>query len=220
MMLIHIVAGFVSLASGFTALFATKGSTLHRRAGMLFVVSMLVMSGTGALIAAFVRPNAGSAVAGTITFYMVCTAVMTVRFRPAEVRAWIAGLSGVAFVTSGLAFAAGLAAANHPHGHLEGIPSPPLFLFSAVALLGATGDVRLLIRGHIEGAQRIARHLWRMTYAMFVATASAFLGQAKFFPEPIRKSGLLAIPVLIVVVMLFWSLWRTLRRRRLAVATS
>ena len=53
-----------------------------------------------------------------------------------------------------------------------------------------------------------------MGFAMWIATASFFLGQAKFFPEPIRKSGLLAIPVLLVlVVMLYWLLRVLLKRR-------
>ena len=44
-----------------------------------------------------------------------------------------------------------------------------------------------------------------MSLAMFIATASLFLGQAKVFPKPIRIMPLLSIPVLLVLgVMLYW----------------
>ena len=51
-----------------------------------------------------------------------------------------------------------------------------LFLGS-VAVLAAAGDVRMLVRGGVFGAQRVARHLWRMCFGLFIATGS-FLGTA------------------------------------------
>ncbi len=75
----------------------------------------------------------------------------------------------------------------------------------AVALLAALGDLRLLMGRVLQGANRIARHLWRMCLAMFIATGSFFLGQAKVFPDALRKPALLAIPVLLVLLlMLYW----------------
>jgi hypothetical protein len=57
----------------------------------------------------------------------------------------------------------------------------------------------------LQGAPRIARHLWRMCLAMFIATASFFLGQARVFPESMRIFPLLAIPVaLVLLLMLYW----------------
>ena len=54
---------------------------------------------------------------------------------------------------------------------------------------------------------------WRMSLAMFIATASLFLGQAKVFPKPIRLMPLLSIPVLLVlVVMLYWLVRLRLRK--------
>jgi hypothetical protein len=44
-----------------------------------------------------------------------------------------------------------------------------------------------------------------MCIAMFMATASFFLGQAKLFPMPVRKSGVLWIPVVLVIgALLYW----------------
>ena len=52
---------------------------------------------------------------------------------------------------------------------------------------------------------------------MFVATGSFFLGQAKVFPAEVRASGVLKIPVLLVIgAFLYWvirvQVWPRLRR--------
>ena len=65
----------------------------------------------------------------------------------------------------------------------------------------------------LRGTPRLRRHLWRMCAALFIATGSFFLGQAQVFPAPIRDSGLLPVPVLVVLgAMLYW-LWRVRTRR-------
>ncbi len=47
-----------------------------------------------------------------------------------------------------------------------------------------------------------------MCYALFIAALSFFLGQADEFPDALRHSALLAIPVLVpFLAMLYW-LWR------------
>jgi hypothetical protein len=76
-----------------------------------------------------------------------------------------------------------------------------------VAVLAAIGDVRLLMRGGISGAGRIARHLWRMCFALFIAAASIFLARQQLFPALLRKTGALVfLSVLPLVLMVFWLL--------------
>ena len=211
---IHIVAGLVSIVAGFAALYATKGGRFHRRAGLAFVAAMLTMTSSAVLIAATTRPNVGNVIAGCLTFYLVATSMLTVRAVPHQ-RGLDVGLMVAAGVVSAVAFAYASAAAQRPSGAIDGIPAAPLYLFSFVAMLGFAGDVRRSMRGALQGARRIARHLWRMTFALWIATASLFLGQPRFFPDFLRQSpGLRAIPVLIVLVALFYWLAKTLRRRR------
>jgi hypothetical protein len=66
--------------------------------------------------------------------------------------------------------------------------------------------------GGLTGAPRLKRHLWRMCLALWIATSSFFLGQAQVFPKAIRGSGVLTIPVLTVLVVMFYWLWRVRRR--------
>ena len=53
-----------------------------------------------------------------------------------------------------------------------------------------------------------------MCFALFIAALSFFIGQAKVFPQPIRILPLLALPVLAVLVTMFYWLWRVRIRRR------
>lgn len=74
-----------------------------------------------------------------------------------------------------------------------------------MALLGTVLDIRMIVRGGLTGAARTTRHLWRMCFAMFMATGSFFLGQAKLFPAAVRESGLLPVPVFLVIgAFLYW----------------
>jgi uncharacterized membrane protein len=217
MIAIHIIAGLLALASGAFALYAAKGSGLHRNSGMIFVVAMLVMTSTAVVMAAFFVPNRTNMVAGVLTFYLVSSALLTVRRTVEQARGLVTSLMLIALAGSTYAFALAFEAMHSASGRIDQIPAPPLFVFGMVGLLAALLDARMLFAGSIHGAHRIARHLWRMSFAMWIATSSFFLGQAKFFPAPIRKSGVLAIPVVVVLVLMLYWLGRTLINRRSAV---
>jgi hypothetical protein len=49
-----------------------------------------------------------------------------------------------------------------------------------------------------------------MCFALFLAAISLFIGQSQAFPEPLRNSGLLPIPVLLVLLLMFYWLVRVL----------
>lgn len=214
---IHVAAGLIALMSGFLALFARKGSTLHRRSGTVFVAAMLVMSSSGALMAVFLTPNPVNIMAGSITFYMVCTAWLAVKRTVEQSRRWLVGSMLAAFALSVFAWNLTFQALGNPRGLVGGVPWPPLMMFAVAAMVGGLLDARLLRAGHIEGPHRLARHLWRMGYAMFIATTSFFLGQPKVFPDFLRQNiGLRAVPVLVVIaVIVFWSV-RVLRKHKRA----
>ena len=201
---LHITAAAVGLASGALALIFRKGSALHRRAGDWFVASMLVMAGIGAAVAPFL-PQRGSAVGGAFTLYLVVTGWMTMRRRAGA----IGRFEGFAlFYVAGVVAADlffGWQAATSPSGELDGIPAAPHFIFAGVAAIAGFGDLRMIRRGGISGVQRLARHLWRMCVALFIATVSFFLGQQQVFPQALQGSPLLFIPELaLLVVLVYW----------------
>ena len=72
-------------------------------------------------------------------------------------------------------------------------------LFSAVA------DIRYLLKSGLSTANKLIRHLWRMFFPLFMATAAFFLGQAKLFPKSIQSIEILIIPVVFVFLsMIYW----------------
>jgi hypothetical protein len=52
-----------------------------------------------------------------------------------------------------------------------------------------------------------------MSFALFIAALSFFIGQAQVIPKPVRIFPLLALPVLLVLVTMFYWLWRVRIRR-------
>jgi uncharacterized membrane protein len=209
----HIIAGLIGLASGAVALYALKGGKLHRQSGMIFVYAMLFVSSSGAVMAAL-KPQRLSLIAGVLTFYLVMTALLTVRRRIVGSH-WIdLGAMLVALAVGIASIRFGLEALSSATGKIDGMLAAPVFGLGAVALLAALLDVRMMAWG-IQRTHRIARHLWRMCFALFIAATSFFLGQtqgspAHVFPEPLRNSVVLAIPVVLVLLLMFYWLARVL----------
>ena len=198
---IHIIAGLTGIVSGFVALYTLKGAKLHRKSGKVFVYAMLVVAITGTVMGALLSEMA-AVMPGVLAFYLVITALRTVR-HPVLKFHWIDLGAMLVALTLGIS--------SVLYGFVaEGQPTVLYLIFGAVALLAALGDIRMMLARGIHGVHRIGRHLWRMCLALFIATGSFFLGQAQVFPEPLRNSGILAIPVLLVLLTMFYWLVRVL----------
>ncbi len=204
---IHIISGLIGLISGFIAVFVVKGMRVHRRSGMVFVYSMVVLGLTGAVLGV-VKNEPGNVVAGALACYFVVTAFLTVRSGSNDLRWLTATAMLIALAISGLSYHRALLAFNTTAGHINGVPWGMSFFMGSVILLAAAGDLRVLLRGPLQGPRRIARHLWRMCFALFVASGSFFLGQAQVFPKPIRIYPLLAVPALLPLALLVYWLIR------------
>ncbi len=202
---LHICGAIIGLLSGTAALIFRKGSRPHRTAGNIFFVSMLIMSASGAFIAAFLKPNMGNVFGGVVTFYLVGTGWVTVLRKEGETGLVEFGLLLVALAAGGGGVLYGWEAAHSATGLKEGYPPAPYLVFGALSLWSAAFDVRMLVRGGLSGAPRIARHLWRMCVAFLIAAFSFFLGKQQHFPAAIRGSQALNAPmILIMIVMIYW----------------
>lgn len=210
MLLLHILGGLIGLISGAAALSGRKGATLHRKSGMIFVYAMMIVAITGTVMGAFLGEMA-AVLPGALTFYLVLTSLLTVRRPAALTFPWVDFIALLVGVTvSTVSFWFGLQALGNAASGTEAGLAVTYFMFGVVALLGTLGDIRLLLAREIRGTHRIARHLWRMCFALFIASISLFIGQAQVFPEPLRDSGLLPIPVLLVLFLMFYWLVRVL----------
>jgi hypothetical protein len=137
-----------------------------------------------------------------LTSYLVFTGFNV--FQPWELRrTWIDTAAAVA------AFAIGLTSLGFGLSLLREGASPMLFMFGAVALSCAAADVRRIRSAAIFASTRLTRHLWRMSFALWIASASFFLGQAhKFFPAPLQSPLVIATPVIVPLAVMFYWLWR------------
>ena len=201
---IHIVGGSLAIIAGFISVFAVKGLKLHRKSGMIFVYSMVVLSLTGAVIATL-RHQPPNIIGGSLAFYMVITAFLTVRPRDQWSRRMDAGAILIGAAVSVLIIKLGFDALNTATGKMNGVPAGMMLFMGSVAVVATLGDVRMILAGGLQGAQRIARHLWRMCFSLFIASGSFFLGQAKVIPKPIRIFPVLAFLALLpLALMLYW----------------
>jgi len=73
----------------------------------------------------------------------------------------------------------------------------------------------LLTDAEREHLFRIARHLWRMCFAWFIASASIFLARPHLFPTVLRKTGALYfLSILPLIFMIFWLIRVFFKSRR------
>jgi len=199
-LIIHIIAGSLVLLFGYFALLAPKGLRPHRLAGSVFVVTMIFSS----LSAAYLEYQLGEfPIMGTLSLYFVITSWSIIKQEAGTVGAFEYG----AFITI-----AAVAATFYKWGWdivyngkvLEGtLPLEGYFILGSFAAMAALLDLNMIIRKGLKGSHRIARHLWRMCFALLLPTLS-FLDQ-DIFPDVIKGTLLLWSPIIVLILMMiFW----------------
>ena len=203
---LHIAGGTVGIISGAVALLSRKGGRLHRIAGTVFLVAMLIMATIGAATSPFLPvPSMTNVAAGTLTFYLVATGWVAIKRGNGRIGRFEKGGLCVALgvVAAGMIFI--LMAMNSPTGRIGKTPPQAFYVFAIVGAIAAAGDLKMILRGGISGSARIARHLWRMSAALTIASGSFFLGQQGIMPASMRGSPWLFVPVIApLLLMVFW----------------
>lgn len=215
---IHIAAGGVAIVLGAVALSVKKGGKVHRRSGLLFVYAMLVMAVSASVLSLLNGRADGNVLAGVLTAYFVGTALTTVR----PVSSWTRRINAVALSVA-LVLAAGSALSgvrllNASGRDANGVPVQTAGVVSLVAatllVMAAAGDVRTMRSGLPRGGPRLARHLWRMCFALFIATGSFVSARervASVLPEFFATGAMRALPILLLFGAMFYWLWRVRR---------
>src|SRR5215471_9159168 len=204
LLVLHITGGIIGLLSGGAAMSFRKGSYWHCIAGNVFVISMLTMGACGSYLA-LLKHQTNNVFGGLLTFYLVTTGWLTGRRneRGTGLFDWGALLMALAIGT--ILLTLGIRVARSPAEPPDGVPVGMYFFLGSVPLLAAAGDIRMLVRGGISGTQRLARHLWRMCFGLFIASGSFFLGQQRVIPAAIRKQYLLfPLAILPLLLLIFW----------------
>jgi hypothetical protein len=201
---IHIAGGMIALATGAAAVAVRKGRGLHASVGVWFCASMLVLGVTASILSPFKTPPE-SPMGGIMVVYFVATAWMTARRRDGAPGTFEKVACAIVLSIAVAAIGAGIKAALSQVAP-SGPPSPgAVVALGSVCLLAGLGDLKFVVRGTLSTAQRLTRHLWRMCFALFIATGSFFLGQQDVMPQAVRGSPILIVLALApFAVMLFW----------------
>src|SRR5580698_5087945 len=216
-LLVHICAGSLGLLSGTAAIVFRKGSPRHVLAGRVFVASMLTMA-VGATYLAIVKHQPSNIGGGILTFYLIGTAWLTARRRDGETSRfdWVALLIPLAIGV--LTWMNGVKVVRSGASSQDGVPVGMSFFMGSVCLLAAAGDVRMLVGRGVSGAKRIARHLWRMCFGLFIAAGSFFMGPSNRPLRLLKAAGLgehlspalfstgvyLTLTLLPLVLLVYW----------------
>jgi Predicted membrane protein (DUF2306) len=221
---LHIAAGGFAIILGAVALSVKKGGTIHRRSGLLFVYAMLVMGLSASVLSLLKGRDSGNVLAGVLTVYFVGTALTAVR----PVSPWTHLINAVALTVAVVLAVAcvvgGVTLISTPGRDPSGVPFRTAGLMSliiaAVLVTAVAGDVRTLRCGMPRGGPRLARHLWRMCFALFIAAGSFFSVRervASILPEFLATGPMRALPILLLFGAMFYWLWRVRWRRTLPV---
>jgi hypothetical protein len=215
-LLVHFGAGLVSIVAGAIALSVTKGGRLHKQSGLVFTWGMIGLGLTAAGIGTY-ENRPGQVFAGLLVVYMVFSAMTTVKPFPGIGRRADVAMMVLAFSYAVASLYGGITEWLDPTLEVVGRPRvvPPLVI-GTVMLLAAIGDFRAIRAGGLRGSRRLARHLWRMCFGLFIATGSFFLGQMKFIPQPVRIVPLLLVLAFAPILFLVYWMWRVRVRGRLS----
>ena len=216
-LLIHILAGTVGLLSGTAAILFRKGSPRHILAGKVFVAAMLTM-GVGAVYLGIVKHQPGNVSGGILTVYLIGTGWLTARRRDGETSRWDWVAFLIPLALGIFTWMIGIRIVRSGASSEGGVPVGMTFFMGTIMLLAAAGDVRMLLRGGLFGARRIARHLWRMCFGLFIAAGSFFLGPSnrplrllsrvglgQHLPAAVFGTGLyIVLSLLPLILLIFW----------------
>ena len=212
-LILHVVAGTISLFVGIVALSSRKGGRAHRLSGTVFFVSMLAMAVLADYLAVAIPEQIPNLFIGTFTIYLVATAWLTVQRKersagvPEKVALLVALCLCLPFAILSFQLATGSEPSFKSATPFEGPVRVAIYIFTFFVATAAIGDARLVWTGGVTGARRIGRHLWRMCLGLTFAAGSAFTnGLPRLLPETVQVPLiLLFIPQLAaLLLMIFW----------------
>jgi len=209
---LHIGGGTIGLFAGTVAAFASKGGKLHRTAGTVFTVSMLIMAVFAVYLAIAIPGQIVNLFIGTFAFYLVGTGWLTAWRRAGNTgfaeKAALAVVLCLLLPFGILSFDL-LARLPLPFESAVPVKGPVLiavYSFTLVIAIAAIADLKVIFAGGTSGAARVARHLWRMCLGLTLAAGSAFTnGLPRLLPGPMHVTTIYFLPQFVTLgLLIFW----------------
>ncbi|MCO7224303.1 hypothetical protein [Pleionea sp. CnH1-48] len=202
-LILHIATGTIAVFAGILGLLTKKGGRLHRKAGNVFFITMLIQAFMG-FVLAMVDSFMITAMAGIFTCYLVATAWSVVRSAPGSLSVFDYVAPVFALLVFGVCGFLGLEAQSSNSGTLRGISYEYYYFFATMALVAGGLDIRMLLTKGVVGGHRIARHLWRMCFALYLSLGSFVEQSADRIPKVFYDYGLGNLPDIVLLLMLFF----------------
>lgn len=209
--LIHFPTGTAAILAAIAALYYPKGSSKHKKAGQVFTVAMLIMLISGG-VAGVLKGSAEDVFLAALVSYTVFTAWLTVRHRQPVI-----GIPE--YLALGYTVIFGLAALSIDP-EWEMVREPGVYTFDAImALIFAVGDIRNILLKGMSRTQRLARHIWRISFSL-VWAALAFSDKIiKMLDSTIDQMPyVVAIPAILVLCIMFYWLFRIYQGRAILLS--
>ncbi len=169
--LAHVFFGFLAVAGAVTALSVRKGSPLHKKAGWVFVIPMVVAACTALIFEVeFDERRPLVVIMSAATLYLLATSILSLRNSSrfaliAEKLLVVVPL--ILFALSIVFLLRSIQSAS-----LANIPGPTLYAGVFLALV--VGDIRLIFSRPTDRKRWIKRHLFRMLLAFAFAIRALF----------------------------------------------
>ncbi|MEO7383913.1 MAG: hypothetical protein ABIU18_03180 [Novosphingobium sp.] len=220
MALAHLLTGLLAVSAGAAALVLPKGAPLHRYCGRVFAICMLLLCVSG-LYLSLTRSILFTVFLSLLALHAVLTGWASAARRSAfSIQIESVGLILITF-NAAAAGIGGWAATVADSGLINGLPATAFFTLAVISALLMIADLRAK---YVQSTrrQRIARHLWRMGFALLIATTIFFFGNNHVLPEVLRSTALLSVPVLGVLMVTagWWGYVRFAGARRLVQSIS
>lgn len=203
----HLIAGAISVVAGFLSMLFRKGSRLHRIAGKTFFYTMLILCFSGFYLST-TRSLQFTFFLAFFSTYLLLTGWYAISRKSATAtvfdRLGFFSISAAGLLALVIASIGWLFELKHPSTEP---PYPAYLVFLVFAGILAYGDYKLIKQAGISGINRLARHLWRMSFSMLIATTIFFQGNSHVLPEILRNEIVLTSPIVLVIgFMVFWLL--------------
>lgn len=203
LLVMHIAAGALGIMAGFAAILLKKGQRLHKRIGWTFLLSMLVLGASGIIIA-IAKNIPLSMLNGGLVCYLVLSSFITIRAKTSFKSIINRPLLGFGLLlVAGYSYYFYLAVRSSPE-QIGGFGPGAFAVFGLITFYALFEDLYFMLCNNMSRKVVLIRHLWRMLFPLFMATAAVFLGQAKLFPVILAQNGTLFIPVVLVLLSLFY----------------
>lgn len=196
---LHVAGGAIGLIAGAIALSLTKGSHRHKQIGHLFVVAMLTMALLGGALS-YAAGKPFDVLSSFLSLYMVISGWTAFKPLTQPARRGILALGTICLIGYLGVELYGLAT------NIRSTDAPPFagYFFASILGLAVFGDWKHSRRGHTR-RQLMLRHMWRMSFGLFIASGSFFGARPHLFPAWMQAYGILLLLTLApILVMIYW----------------